>query len=194
MRKALLTISPFSRPGTKLKSVEKIVVHCVKNPSTTARQNRGYFEGLKKQKKIIIKDGRKVKNPNLRYAGYNYLVDDIEDLYIIPESEMAYHAGANQYTKYGLMISSYPNIRTLSVGYCHPDESEKPSSDTYKRLVNRLAKLCVKHDKDPMKDICRHYDITLKDCPKFFVKKPLKFRRLKKDVKKHMRGMCEKNR
>ena len=45
----LLTVNPYSRPGTKLCSVNGIVVHYVGNPGTTAEQNRNYFEGLKAQ-------------------------------------------------------------------------------------------------------------------------------------------------
>ena len=42
----LLTVNPYSRPGTALEQVNGIVIHYTANPGTTAKQNRDYFEGL----------------------------------------------------------------------------------------------------------------------------------------------------
>lgn len=43
----LLSVNPYSRPGTKLEKVNGIVVHYVGNPGTSAQANRNYFESLK---------------------------------------------------------------------------------------------------------------------------------------------------
>ena len=42
----LLTVNPWSRPGTPLEKIDGIVIHYVGNPGTTAKANRNYFESL----------------------------------------------------------------------------------------------------------------------------------------------------
>ena len=40
----LLTVNPYSRPGTALTQVNGIVIHYTANPGATAIANRNYFE------------------------------------------------------------------------------------------------------------------------------------------------------
>ena len=57
----------------------------------------------------------------------------------------------------------------------------KFTQKTYQSLVNLLSYLCVKyHISD--QNIIRHYDVTKKICPKYYVKHPKKWEKLKKDV------------
>ena len=42
----LLTVNPWSRPGTPLEEIQGVVIHYVGNPNTTAEANRNYFESL----------------------------------------------------------------------------------------------------------------------------------------------------
>ena len=46
VRQDLLTVNPWSRPGTPLEKIDGVVIHYVGNPSTTAQANRNYFESL----------------------------------------------------------------------------------------------------------------------------------------------------
>lgn len=172
MKQELLTINPYSRPGKKLKSVRAIIVHWVANPGTTAMQNRIFFE-----KRAQGKDG---------YGSAHIIIDDNDVIECIPEDEVAYHVGANKYTDIGLSISSYPNARTLGVELCHPGWDGKPSDSTYKKALEYLAQRCKKYNLDPIKNIYRHYDITGKDCPKYYVENPDDFDNLKLDVQKLM--------
>ena len=43
----LLTVNPYSRPGTSTQKITGIVVHYTANPGATAMENRNYFENLK---------------------------------------------------------------------------------------------------------------------------------------------------
>lgn len=172
INKQLLTPNSFSRPKKKLKSIMKIVIHYVANPNTTAIQNRNFFE--------LRKDG------NHGYGSAHFIVDDNEIIQCIPEDEMAYHVGADKYTPYGLDISSYPNARTIGVEFCHPDKEGKPTLTTYKKLLDLLTYLCDEYALNPVIDICRHYDITEKDCPKYYVYVKSEFWRLKSDVKNRL--------
>ena len=178
IKKDLLEQNPFTRPGYKLLSVSKIVLHYVQNPGTTARQNVDWIKTLKNQDPLDDIDDH--------YASAHYFIDDKEIIQVIPEDERAYHVGANQYTDFGLSISSYPNARTIGLEFCHPDKTGKPNYQTYKHIIELCKYLCCKFKLDPKKDICLHYDITGKDCPKYYIKTPGEFYRLKVDVKNRM--------
>ena len=43
----LLTVNPYSRPGTRTGKIKGIVMHYTANPGASAMANRDYFEGLK---------------------------------------------------------------------------------------------------------------------------------------------------
>ena len=51
---------------------------------------------------------------------------------------------------------------------CHPDETGIFNQKTYQSMVDLCAWLCLKFDLDE-NDVIRHYDVTGKICPKYFV-------------------------
>lgn len=162
----LLAINPMSRPGIKLDSVEKIVVHYVNTPGSSAIVNRNFFESLKYQDKIS--------------ASAHYIVGlNGEVIKIIPEDEIAYHSGNKQY-----------NRKSIGVENTYLDISGKFGLATYNSLVNLLADISKRYNLDPLKDIVRHYDITGKNCPKYYVDNPLEFEKLKKDVRNKISSDC----
>ncbi len=139
----LLTINPESRPGIALEKIDGIVVHYTANPGTTAQNNRDYFEGL--------------KDSHETQASSHFVIGmDGEIIQCIPSTEIAY-------------ASNDRNGDTLSIECCHPDESGKFTDATYRSLVELTAWLCRRFGIDPASGIIRHYDITGKVCPKYFV-------------------------
>ena len=64
--------------------------------------------------------------------------------------------------------SNHRNKDTISIEVCHPDESGKFTDASYQSLVNLTAWLCDICDLDS-NDVIRHYDITGKQCPLYFV-------------------------
>ena len=64
--------------------------------------------------------------------------------------------------------SNNRNLDTISIEVCHPDNTGKFSDETYNSLVKLTAWLCD-NSKLKAKDVIRHYDITGKECPKYFV-------------------------
>ena len=77
--------------------------------------------------------------------------------------------------------SNHRNKDTISVEVCHPDESGKFSDETYDSLVKLTVWLCEVCGLDSS-DIIRHYDITGKQCPLYFVTHENTWERFKKDV------------
>lgn len=64
--------------------------------------------------------------------------------------------------------SNHRNKDTISIEVCHPDESGKFTQASYESLVKLTAWLCEVCGLDS-DDVIRHYDITHKQCPLYFV-------------------------
>ncbi len=77
------------------------------------------------------------------------------------------------------------NPDTISIEVCHPDQSGKFNDKTYNALVKLTAWLCDEFHLGK-NNIIRHYDITGKNCPKYFVEDPDAWKQFKKDVKREM--------
>lgn len=155
IQEAFLTPNPYSRPQIKIKEIKYIVIHWVGNAGTSAMANRNYFESLK-TKKI--------------YASSHYIIGlQGEIIECIPEDEVAYHAKqANSYS--------------IGIENCHPDWEGKFNTKTYESLIQLCAILCERYKLDPMVALKRHYDITGKQCPKYYIQNEEEWQTLKKDV------------
>ena len=151
----LLTVNPYSRPGTETNKITGIVVHYTANPGSTAMDNRNYFEGLK--------DSHETK------ASSNFVVGlEGEIVQCVPTWEVAY-------------ASNSRNIDTVSIECCHPDETGRFNDDTYRSMVKLCAWLCMKFDLTS-EDVIRHYDVTGKNCPKYFVENEDAFAAFRDDI------------
>ena len=153
----ILPVNGAARRGEPMKKVTDIAIHYVGNPGTTAAQNHSFFTNLAQTGET--------------YASSHFLVGlDGEVLQNVPLNEVAY-------------CSNQRNDDTISIECCHPDETGKFYDSTYQTLVNLCAYLCVEFDLKP-DDVIRHYDVTGKICPKYFVDYPEKWEDFHKDVKK----------
>jgi N-acetylmuramoyl-L-alanine amidase len=171
----LLSVNPFSRPGKKLAAVKGVVIHWVANPGTSALQTRSYFEGLKNQS---------LSDPKAVFASAHFIAGlEGETVQCLPLDEMAYHVGAKLYTPEAISrFGHYPNNCTIGIELCHPAWDGKFAPETWASAVKLAARLTLAFSLDPLKDIWRHFDVTRKDCPKYFVDHPENFERFKLDV------------
>ena len=81
------------------------------------------------------------------------------------------------------MRTSLGNSDTISIEVCHPDASGKFNDASYNSLVRLTAWLCdIGHLSSS--DIIRHYDVTGKLCPLYYVEHEDAWNKLKKDVEK----------
>lgn len=143
IREAFLTINEYSRPGIALtETPQYIVIHYTANPGSTAEQNRNYFENL--------------KDTGQTYASAQFVIGlDGEIIQCVPCNEIAYCS--NEY-----------NARSLSIEMCHPDEEGNFNDATYNSCVYLVARLMNYYHMD-RDHLIRHYDVTGKNCPKYFV-------------------------
>lgn len=77
------------------------------------------------------------------------------------------------------------NVDTVSIEVCHPDESGKFADATYESVVKLTAWLCKKYNLT-QNDVIRHYDVTGKDCPKYYVEHPAAWKQLREDIGKEI--------
>ena len=162
MEVALLTENPYSRPGDSVSKIRGIVIHYTANPGSTAMQNRNYFEGLK--------DSHETK------ASSHFIVGlEGEIVQCIPTWEVAY-------------ASNERNSDTISIETCHRSADGSYTEETYQSMVELTAWLCKKFDLTE-KDVIRHYDVTGKICPKYFVEHEDVWDDFKQDVGKRLESM-----
>ncbi len=150
-----LTPNQYSRPQSLLKKINGVVVHYVGNAGSTALGNRNYFESLKDKK---------------TYASSHYVIGlEGEIIQCIPEKEIAY-------------CSNQRNDDTISIECCHPLADGKFNESTYHSLIELVSDICVRYNLSPQKDVIRHYDVTGKKCPLYYVNVPSAWETLKVDI------------
>ena len=155
----LLPINEYSRPGTPLTKVKGVVIHYTGNPGTTASQNRSYFESLAETKTTK--------------ASSHYIIGlSGEIIQCVPLDEIAY-------------ASNERNADTISIECCINNEAGKFNDKTYDALVQLTAWLVGEYDLK-ISDIIRHYDVTGKNCPKYFVEHESAWEDFKLDVEKYI--------
>ncbi|HIW94081.1 MAG TPA: N-acetylmuramoyl-L-alanine amidase [Candidatus Flavonifractor merdipullorum] len=156
VRQELLEVNEYSRPGTELEQVNGIVIHYVGNSGTTAQQNRSYFAGLAQSGET--------------YASSHFLVGlDGEIIQCVPLDEIAY-------------CSSQRNVDTISIECCHPDAEGKFNEATYQSLLKLTRWLMDTYDLTT-EQVIRHYDVTGKECPLYYVRHPDAWQQFLTDLK-----------
>lgn len=151
----LLTPGEGARPGRKITPIA-LVIHWTANTDkgADAVANRNYFNNW--------------RNHPQHLASAHYIVDDRQIIRCIPEAEAAYHVGATAYTdKAKAAFAGNPNWQTLGIEMCV--NSDGDFSQTCKNTIALVADILKRHGWGT-DNLWRHYEITGKICPAFFVK------------------------
>ena len=161
----LLPLNDYSRPGEALPEVAGVVIHYVGNPGTSAKANRNYFANLAKTKETS--------------ASAHFIVGlEGEILQCVPLSEISY-------------CSNTRNYDTIAIEVCHADETGQFSPETLASVERLTAWLCVQFDLDT-EQVIRHYDVSGKICPKYYVEHEDAWTDLLAGVGKEIRCFTEK--
>lgn len=151
----LLTVNEYSRPGKRVDAIEYVVIHYLGNPKTTAQQNHDYFESLKDLQNVSM--------------SANYVIGiDGEIIECVPPGEIAY-------------ASNSMNHLSVSIENCHLDDSGRFTEDTYESCVKLTAYLVAEYGLE-RENIIRHYDVTGKMCPLYYVENEDKWEKFRDDV------------
>lgn len=151
----LLTPNSYSRPQISMEQVNYIAIHYTANPGSTAVSNRNYFENL-----ATTQDNKVSSHFVIGLEG--------EVVQCIPTSEISYATNSR-------------NVDTISIECCHPDETGQFNTATYDSAVKLTAWLCTRFGLTS-DQVIRHYDVTGKDCPKYYVENPDAWIQMKSDI------------
>ena len=151
----LLTPNSYSRPQISMEQVNYIAIHYTANPGSTAVSNRNYFENL-----ATTQDNKVSSHFVVGLEG--------EVVQCIPTSEISYATNSR-------------NVDTISIECCHPDETGQFNTATYDSVVKLTAWLCTRFGLTS-DQVIRHYDVTGKDCPKYYVENPDAWIQMKSDI------------
>ncbi len=141
----LIPVNEFSRPGDAVEEVNAIVVHYTGNPGTTAEQHRSYFAGLAETGEASV-------------SSHFVIGMDGAIVQCVPLDEVSY-------------CSNHRNSDTISIECCHPDTTGQFTGETEDALVRLLQYLTDAYGLDE-DGVIRHYEVTGKLCPLYYVEHP----------------------
>lgn len=151
----LLTPNEYSRPQIALNEVKYIAIHYTANPGATAMDNRNYFENL-------------AETHSTKVSSHFVVGIEGEVVQCIPTAEISY-------------ATNERNVDTLSIECCHMDETGDFEQATYASVVKLTAWLCTRFGLTE-ENVIRHYDVTGKNCPKYYVEHPEAWEQMKEDI------------
>lgn len=146
----MLLTNKNARPGTRI-TPRGLVIHWTANESKGANAvaNRNYFN-----------------NPTTE-ASAHYIVDDRQIIRCLPENEMGYHVGAKSYKPNALtQLSTYPNNCTIGIEMCVNIDGD--FHEMYQKTLELVADILKRYGWG-VNHLWRHFDITGKNCPAYFV-------------------------
>ena len=146
--------------GRRTVQPQWIVMHYTANDGDSDESNTRYFQD------------------NIVKASAHYFVDDDSITRTVPDDYVAYHCGANVY-----FHPSCRNYNSIGIEMCDAkrDGTVMATPATIENAAQLVAQLCRQY-KIPVDHIIRHYDVTHKVCPAYWVREPRGFAAFKARV------------
>ena len=140
-------ISHRENYGDKREKIDWIVMHYTGNDGDTALNNALYFKN------------------NIVETSSHYFVDDNNIYQTVEDDYVAYHCGAKTYVH-----PECRNINSIGIEMCDniKDGEMKLTKKTFNNAAELVATLCKEHN-IPTSHIIRHYDVTHKLCPAYWI-------------------------
>lgn len=158
MKKDYISINEMTRPGNKIKEVRGIILHEIGNRYSNINICKKQIENL--------------CNQDVVYYSLHYIIDKYGNiLSLIPEDEISLSCRNIDENYYNLSIGCIPH-----------NEVGEFSNETITSLIKLISNLCNRYGLNE-KRIFRHYDITGKRCPKYYIDNNIKFEKIKKMIK-----------
>lgn len=137
--------------------IKYIVIHYTANDGDTDESNAKYF-----------------KRKNIK-ASAHYFVDDDSVTISVPDTYIAWSVGGSRYANYKITGGAKyykiaTNENTLNIEMCDTikngkhDVSEKTLANTIQLVKTLMNKYHI-----PLSNVIRHFDVTGKSCPSYFV-------------------------
>ena len=139
----LIPVNKYNRPGTKC-IPQKICVHYTGNAGSGAAYQMNVSKG------VFASQGQRVWTSSQYLVGLNG-----EIIHCVPDDEMAYAATNN-------------NRGVIHIEVCHPNTTGKFNAVTIAAL-GELVRMLMDKYKITSDKVVRHYDLTGKHCPAYYV-------------------------
>lgn len=144
--------------GKRNAKIEYIVIHYTANDGDSSESNAKYF--------------KQALNP---VSSAHYFVDDDSIVCSVPEDFVAYHCGASKYYH-----PRCRNANSIGIELCDAKRDGRVmATDKTIRNAAELVNSLMKKYGIPPQNIVRHYDVTHKQCPAYWVKDPKGFENFK---------------
>lgn len=137
-----------------ISKIKYIVIHYTGNDGDTDEANIKYF-----------------KTAN-RGASAHFFVDDNTISQSVPITNVAYHCGGKKYINSlgGKYYKIVTNTNSIGIEMCDTERNGQYNlSVATKRNVIKLVKALMHDFNIPIDNVVRHYDVTGKHCPQYFV-------------------------
>ena len=149
------------------RNIKWIVVHFTANDGDSDESNARYFKN------------------NIVKASAHYFVDDDSVTQSVPDNYVAYSVGGDKYknTKGAKYFNIVNNTNSLNIELCDTVKNGKNdlSAKTRTNAILLIKQKAKKYGID-RNHIIRHWDITGKNCPKYFVEDSYSWNRFLDDI------------
>ena len=149
------------------RNIKWIVVHFTANDGDSDESNARYFKN------------------NIKKASAHYFVDDDSVTQSVPDNYVAYSVGGDKYknTKGPKYFNIVNNTNSLNIELCDTVKNGKNdlSAKTRANAILLIKQKAKKYGID-RNHIIRHWDITGKNCPKYFVEDSYSWNRFLDDI------------
>lgn len=173
MIEKFMKINKYGRPGTKRRKTTKIAFHFTGQHDVSAKNTVSYFSN-------VVANGYRV-NGRYIYASSHLVVGLQGELYyIVPFNEIAY-------------TTNSANAYSIGVECATTDADDHYTDEEYKTMVKTGAWLAQTYKLDPRVDFIRHYDVTGKICPRYFVNNVKAWKQFKLDCYNYMIGKLKES-
>lgn len=173
MIEKFMKINRYGRPGTKRRRTTKIAWHFTGQHDVSAKNTVNYFSN-------VVANGYRV-NGRYIYASSHLVVGLQGELYhIVPFNEIAY-------------TTNSANAYSIGVECATTGADDHYTDEEYKTMVKTGAWLAQSYGLDPRKDFIRHYDVTGKICPRYFVNHKSQWEQFKLDCYNYMIGKLKES-
>lgn len=137
----------YTRASRTKANIRRLVIHYTGNKGDTAKSNCAYYHDA------------------YRGASAGYFVDDASTYQCVEDKNIAWHCGTS-----GKYYNACRNSNSIGIEMCTKwNGSDYYISEATVARTIKLAEMLMLQYDIPIANVCRHYDVTHKICPRPFV-------------------------
>lgn len=173
MIEKFMKINKYGRPGTKRRRTTKIAWHFTGQHDVSAKNTVSYFSN-------VVANGYRVNGRYIYASSHLVMGLEGEIYHIIPFNEIAY-------------TTNSANAYSVGVECATTGSDDHYTDKEYVSMIKTGAWLAKLYGLDPRKDFIRHYDVTRKVCPRYFVNNVKAWEQFKLDCYNYMIGKLKES-